>query len=86
MTLHAIRKTRGRMHIGISESRTHKILNEEMSKVGLIDGDGLVLFGGQSFLLTTGPIRDQIPSQHLHRGGILTECRERCYAPWGRIG
>lgn len=48
MTLHAIRKTRAKMHIGISESRTHKILNEEMRNVGLVAGDGLVLFGGQS--------------------------------------
>lgn len=48
MTLHAIKKTRSKMHIGISESHTRKILNEEMSKVGLLDGDGLVLFGGQS--------------------------------------
>lgn len=48
MTLHAIRKTKAKMYIGISESRTHQVLNEEMIKVGLVDGDGLVLFGGTS--------------------------------------
>lgn len=36
------------MHIGITESQTHKILLDEMGKTGLIDGDGLVLFGGES--------------------------------------
>jgi Xaa-Pro aminopeptidase len=35
------------MHIGITESKTRKILEEEMAKTGLIDGDGLVLFGGE---------------------------------------
>lgn len=47
MTLHAIRKTRSRMRFGITESRTGEILREEMKKVGLTNGDGLVLFGGE---------------------------------------
>jgi len=49
MTLHAIRKTREKMHFGITESKTRSILEEEMAKTGLIGGDGLVLFGGESF-------------------------------------
>ena len=48
MTLYAIRKTRSRMHIGITEFVTHAILKEEMAAIGLVGGDGLVLFGGQS--------------------------------------
>lgn len=40
------------MHIGITESRTHKILLEEMGKLGLVAGDGLVLFGGESILIS----------------------------------
>lgn len=46
-TLHAIRKTRKRMHLGISESKTSRILEEEMAKTGLMGGEGLVLFGGE---------------------------------------
>jgi hypothetical protein len=34
------------MHIGITESATGRILEEEMTKTGLVEGDGLVLFGG----------------------------------------
>ncbi|WVR09408.1 hypothetical protein IAU60_006475 [Kwoniella sp. DSM 27419] len=49
-TLHAIRSTRARMHIGITESQTSQILEEEMSKTGLIGGEGLVLFGENAAL------------------------------------
>jgi hypothetical protein len=49
MTLHAIRKTREKMHFGITESKTRSILEEEMAKTGLVGGDGLVLFGGESY-------------------------------------
>ncbi|WVQ68481.1 uncharacterized protein L199_006689 [Kwoniella botswanensis] len=49
-TLHAIRKTRERMYIGITESQTSKILEEEMGKTGLIGGEGLVLFGENAAL------------------------------------
>jgi len=48
MTLHAIRKTREKMHFGITEARTRMILEKEMAKTGLVAGDGLVLFGGTS--------------------------------------
>ena len=48
MTLYAIRKTREKMHFGITEAKTRSILEEEMAKIGLIAGDGLVLFGGKS--------------------------------------
>jgi len=50
MTLHAIKKTREKMHFGITEAKTRSILEEEMAKTGLIAGDGLVLFGGKSVL------------------------------------
>lgn len=46
-TLHAIRKTRSRMHVGITESATHRVLEQELAAVGLTEGDGLVLFGGE---------------------------------------
>jgi hypothetical protein len=46
MTLHAIRKTREKMHFGITEAQTRTILEKEMAKTGLVGGDGLVLFGG----------------------------------------
>ncbi|KAK6910888.1 hypothetical protein I204_03078 [Kwoniella mangroviensis CBS 8886] len=49
-TLHAIRKTRERMYIGITESQMSKILEEEMAKTGLIGGEGLVLFGENAAL------------------------------------
>jgi len=48
MTLHAIRKTRDKMHFGITEAQTRMILEKEMAKTGLVAGDGLVLFGGTS--------------------------------------
>jgi len=48
MTLHAIKKTREKMHFGITEAKTRSILEKEMAKTGLIAGDGLVLFGGKS--------------------------------------
>jgi hypothetical protein len=48
MTLHAIRKTREKMHFGITEAQTRTILEKEMAKTGLVGGDGLVLFGGKS--------------------------------------
>ena len=48
MTLYAIKKTREKMHFGITEAKTRSILDEEMAKTGLIAGDGLVLFGGES--------------------------------------
>lgn len=47
-TLHAIRKTRARMYLGISESQTRQILYEEMKYLGLQDYGALVLFGGES--------------------------------------
>jgi hypothetical protein len=59
MTLHAIRHTRRRMHIGITESATRKILEEEMAKTGLVEGDGLVLFGGE-LLRSTRPPHDGV--------------------------
>lgn len=49
-TLHAIRKTRMQMYIGISESMTRKILYNEMSHVGLKDYSALVLFGPNAAL------------------------------------
>ncbi|ODO11062.1 hypothetical protein I350_01664 [Cryptococcus amylolentus CBS 6273] len=49
-TLHAIRQTRKRMYLGISESQTSNILEEEMAKTGLIGGEGLVLFGEDAAL------------------------------------
>ncbi|WVW85385.1 hypothetical protein I302_107423 [Kwoniella bestiolae CBS 10118] len=49
-TLHAIRKTRQRMYIGISESQTSKILEEEMGRTGMVGGEGLVLFGENAAL------------------------------------
>lgn len=48
MTLHAIKKTREKMHFGITETKTRSILEEEMAKTGLTAGDGLVIFGGES--------------------------------------
>jgi hypothetical protein len=66
------------MHIGISESRTHKILNEEMLKVGLVDGDGLVLFGGLSRLI-------QYPSYQTAETSILIVRRRRRYATRRRV-
>lgn len=47
-TLHAIRKTRARMYVGISESQTRAVLYEEMKYLGLEDYGALVLFGGES--------------------------------------
>ncbi|WRT68623.1 uncharacterized protein IL334_005601 [Kwoniella shivajii] len=49
-TLHAIRNTRNRMYLGITESHTGRILREEMDKTGLIGGEGLVLFGENAAL------------------------------------
>lgn len=46
-TLHAIRKTRSRMKLGITEGQTRKILYEEMKATGLKDYSALVLFGGE---------------------------------------
>ena len=47
MTLHAIRETRKRMHLGVSESETRTILDEELAKTGVDGEGGLVLFGGE---------------------------------------
>ena len=52
MTLHAIRQTSRRMRIGITESKTKKILAEELSKAGA-PGEGLVLFGGECIRLSS---------------------------------
>ncbi|GMK59518.1 hypothetical protein CspeluHIS016_0801240 [Cutaneotrichosporon spelunceum] len=49
-TLHAIRKTRARMKIGISESATRAILYEEMKYLGLSDYGALILFGQNAAL------------------------------------
>nr|XP_031863934.1 uncharacterized protein CI109_000578 [Kwoniella shandongensis]KAA5531006.1 hypothetical protein CI109_000578 [Kwoniella shandongensis] len=49
-TLHAIRKTRAQMHIGITESETRAILDEELAATGLEDGEGLILFGENAAL------------------------------------
>ncbi|WVF67455.1 hypothetical protein IAT40_002211 [Kwoniella sp. CBS 6097] len=49
-TLHAIRQTKDRMHIGITESQTAKILEEEMAKTGLVGGEALILFGENAAL------------------------------------
>lgn len=46
-TLHAIRKTRARMKLGITEGQTREILYEEMKATGLKDYGALVLFGGK---------------------------------------
>ena len=50
MTLHAIRETRKKMHLGISESKTREKLSEELARVGLDGEGGLVLFGGDAAL------------------------------------
>ncbi|ORX38302.1 peptidase M24, structural domain-containing protein [Kockovaella imperatae] len=50
MTLHAIRETRKRMYMGIRESETRKILDQELAKTGLKGDGGLVLFGGDAAL------------------------------------
>jgi hypothetical protein len=52
MTLHAIKQTRKRMHIGISESKTRRVLEEEIAKTGLTGEGGLILFGGALFSYT----------------------------------
>lgn len=44
------------MRFGMTESRTRQILVEEMKRVGLEDGDGLVLFGGELTVYQTSPI------------------------------
>lgn len=49
-------KTKKRMHLGISESRTSRILEEEMAKIGLVGGEGLVLFGSE-FLFDEGVLQ-----------------------------
>lgn len=49
-TLHAIRKTRERMYLGIHESQTRTILYEEMKQVGLNDYSALILFGPNAAL------------------------------------
>lgn len=46
-TLHAIRKTRSRMKLGVTEGQTRSILYEEMEATGLKDYSALVLFGGE---------------------------------------
>lgn len=56
-TLHAIRKTKKRMYLGISESQTSRILEHEMAKTGLMGGGGLVLFGGNFFCSVKGQCR-----------------------------
>jgi hypothetical protein len=48
LTLHAIKATKHRMYIGISESKTRRILEEELAATGLQGGEGLILFGGES--------------------------------------
>ncbi|BEI79821.1 hypothetical protein CcaverHIS002_0103500 [Cutaneotrichosporon cavernicola] len=49
-TLHAIRKTRARMFMGISESATRTILYEEMKYLALSDYGALILFGENAAL------------------------------------
>jgi len=49
-TLHAIRKTRARMYIGIQESQAREMLYQEMNAVGLTDYSALVLFGPNAAL------------------------------------
>ncbi|WVQ95162.1 hypothetical protein IAU59_002256 [Kwoniella sp. CBS 9459] len=49
-TIHAIRQVKKRMHIGITESQTAEIMEEELAKTGLIGGEGLVLFGENAAL------------------------------------
>jgi hypothetical protein len=44
------------MRIGVTESATRKILEEEMAKTGLVEGDGLVLFGGEHLRYTPPPL------------------------------
>lgn len=58
------------MRLGISESRTHEILLEEMGKIGLQGSDGLVLFGGGS-----------LASPCLGHGQLKWG-RERCFTSW----
>ncbi|EIW68435.1 hypothetical protein TREMEDRAFT_71997 [Tremella mesenterica DSM 1558] len=50
MTLHAIRQTRAKMYIGITESATRTILQKYMTASGLQEADGLVLFGENAAL------------------------------------
>ena len=50
MTLHAIRETRKKLRLGLSESKTKEILGGELERAGLKFEGGLVLFGGESGL------------------------------------
>ncbi|KAK8854596.1 hypothetical protein IAR55_003335 [Kwoniella newhampshirensis] len=63
LTLHATRKTRTRMYIGITESQTSAILHEEMAATGLTGGEGLVLFG-ENAALPHGSGTDRVLGKH----------------------
>lgn len=88
-TLHAIRKTRSRMKLGITEGQTRKILYEEMKATGLKDYSALVLFGGEFGLLEaslTGRER-RSPSRLGHRGEARQArlCSDRRRRALGRL-
>lgn len=46
-TLQAIRRTRETIEVGMTETKVGSILREEFAALGMPDGEGLVLFGGQ---------------------------------------
>jgi hypothetical protein len=46
-TLQAIRRTRETIEIGMTETKVGSILREEFAALGMPDGEGLVLFGGE---------------------------------------
>lgn len=52
LTLHAIRSTRDRIRIGMSETKVSHLLDQEFVKLGIDhhgSAEGLILFGGKLF-------------------------------------
>ena len=62
------------MYIGIKESTTRMMLQKNLEKLGIEEGDGLVLFGG-AFIIAFMVASCLADVQHL-------EDRERRAAPW----
>ena len=48
VTLQALRLVRSKMYIGMRESEARAMTRTALTAAGLKDGDGLVLFGGNS--------------------------------------
>ncbi|KIJ44206.1 hypothetical protein M422DRAFT_207832 [Sphaerobolus stellatus SS14] len=62
-TLEAMRAVKSKMHLGIRQSETSRLLSQALGVAGLSNGGGLVLFGPNAALPHGGPVDRELEAE-----------------------